>query len=157
MYYEYCNAVFLCCCIQQTLCSRGCSTNTFVINYLSLPFFSNIFKTLSISIRKKLGPEILIECSSPTMCHMSYVRCRVSHVILFSRTKWWSYSGEGLLSMLSTLSTIQARRRHKDIFTKDQLISEWQKCLVNIAHSDNLDIKKIYIFIYKKSPHSPQK
>ena len=70
-----------------------------------------IFKTLSIPNRKNWWADFLIECSPPIMCH---VTCQVSHVScdvscvkcqnFSSFSKWWSYSGEGLLSTRPTPS-----------------------------------------------------
>ena len=64
-------------------CSWGCSINTFVINAfinsLSCPFV-HTFKTLSIPNCKNCGADILRECSSLTMCHMSHAMFQVSHV-----------------------------------------------------------------------------
>ena len=47
-----------------------------LIHWVILAF--RIFKTLSISNCKGWEAEILRECSPPTMCHMSRVKCHVS-------------------------------------------------------------------------------
>ena len=44
-------------------------------------FSLNIFQTLSIPNRKSQGAEILRECSSDTMCHVSCVMCHVSLIM----------------------------------------------------------------------------
>ena len=73
--------------------------SSFIIHsFIKWPFSQNIFKTPSLPSRKKYGPDILRECSPPTICHMSHVMCHtqmlhvmcpVSHVTFFF-TKWWS-------------------------------------------------------------------
>ena len=73
---------------------RSCSTYTPVTNWVGDFFVQNSSKDCQSLTGRA---EILRECSSPTLCHMSHVTCHVSRVrchmsffSFFSWTKWWS-------------------------------------------------------------------
>ena len=68
--------------IKQTRCSRSCSTNTFIINWLSVSWFVEISPKhhKSQAVRAKELRRILRECSPPTTCHIWHATCHVSHV-----------------------------------------------------------------------------
>ena len=81
IYYIYSGRSWLCSTYWQTRCSQDCSTNTFIINWLTnlLILFLQIFRPPSRSNRKSKGPEIFRECLPPTNCRMSRVNSHVSH------------------------------------------------------------------------------
>ena len=109
----------------QTRCSLGCSTNSLVIKWLidsvSDPFPPNIQDIISpkpLELGSWHFERIFIppHHASHVTCHVSHLTCQVSGVrchvpcffssCFFSRTKWWSLSVEGLLSMGPTLSSL---------------------------------------------------
>ena len=105
----------------QTRCSRGCSTNTFVINSVSESAFSSKSPKYHKSQIVRAGELKFWENVSPhniwhVTCHVSRVTCHVSqdmchmsifyYLSFFPRTKWWSLSVEGLLSTGPTPSSL---------------------------------------------------
>ena len=89
-------------CVLQTWCSRGSSTNTFVIHQViqSVILLFRIFKTLSIPNREIWRAKLLKECSPPTMCHMSCVTCEVSGVRCRVSPFFWGGEGEEVVELV---------------------------------------------------------
>ena len=93
-----------------------------LIHWVILSF--QIFKTLSILNRKSWGAEVLWQCSPPTMCDMSHVKCQMSGIIFFgqgvgfSRLRVWYQRGLRRLVCLSirlNLSDILSSSSHMTI------------------------------------------
>ena len=70
-------------CYYQARCSRGCSTNTFVIHKSinSVILFLQIFARPSFPNHRNLGAKIGRGSSTPThvTCHMLHITCHMSH------------------------------------------------------------------------------
>ena len=112
------------------MCSRGCSTNTFVIHSLInwVTLFLQTFKTslhphhTVLNFWENVHPPPRATCQvsciwcqvSGVRCQVLRVRCHVSGVTchffssIFFWTTWWGYSVEGLLSTGPTPSSLQS-------------------------------------------------
>ena len=74
----------LCLINRPSTCNRGCSTNSFVINWFTDPFPQNLINIITPK------PEILRQYSPPpvspqishVICHISRVTCHMSHDII---------------------------------------------------------------------------
>ena len=78
------------------------------VREFELSFAPNLQTTFTPKLYE-LGTWHLSKCSLPSMCHMSYVTCCVSHVIwhfFLVCIKWCSLSMKGVWSTVPTLSSL---------------------------------------------------
>ena len=89
----------------------------------------NIFKTLSIPNRKSQGAEILRQCSSHTMCHVSCVMCHLSLV-----TCHVSYVTCHLSCVICHMSHVIIFLYHEKIIGQSGGASRWRVCYQRGLH-----------------------